>query len=127
MFRRLMFPAALALAVAACSPAQHASTTATVNNALTVAQQDAQAAINMYGIAKGLAEVAIVSDPSLAPVLTTAIAAADPIVAKLQTALTAADATVPAIEALVSQITAQANTLTLQAAPVVKAVPAAAA
>lgn len=107
------------LLVGACS----ATTTAAVTATVSKAQQDLQTAINLYGIAKGIAQVAAVAEPALAPILTGGIAAIDPLVSQAQTALNAATVDATAIEQLAATITAQANTLTAQAAPAVKVVP----
>lgn len=100
-------------------------TPTTVTTSLTVAQQDAQKAINLYGIAKGIAQVAELAVPALVPVIGPIIAVTDPLVGQAQTALNDASADATALEALVSQISAQANTLTVQSASVIKVVPAA--
>lgn len=91
---------------------------------LPTAQQQAQAAINLYGIAKGVALVAEVADPTVAPALAAGIAIADPLVAKAQLTLNDATADATAVTALATQITAQANVLTAKAAPVIKVVAA---
>lgn len=114
---------ALPLALGACTSSTTAAVTATVSKA----QTDLQSAINLYGIAKGIAQVASVADPALAPILGGGIAALDPLVAQAQTALNAATVDATAIEALATAITAQANMLQAQAAPVVTVVPTAAA
>lgn len=114
-----ILPLACLLMLAACS----ASTTTAVTATVSTAQKDLQGAITLYGIAKGIAEVASVADPALAVPLGASIAALDPIVAKAQTALNAATVDAAAIEALTAQITAQANALTTTAAPVIKVVP----
>ena len=100
-------------------------TTATAIKAdLPTAQQKAQAAIDLYGVAKGIALVAEVADPTVAPALIAGIAIADPLVAKAQLALNDATADAGTVAALADQITAQANVITAKAAPVVKVVAA---
>lgn len=99
------------------------SSAAAVTTDLTTAQKDAQNAISLYGIAKGIADVAALADPALAVSLASAEAYADPLVAQAQTALTNAATNAAALEALVAQITAQANAMTVTAATVVKVVP----
>lgn len=107
-----------ACAIGSASPVQTALITS-----LTTAQQDAQKAINLYGISKGIAEVAELALPTLAPGIDAAIAVADPLVAKAQVALNDASADATALEALVQQITTQANSLTVTSASVIKVVP----
>lgn len=99
-------------------------TPTTVATSLTTAQADAQKAINLYGISKGIAEVAALADPALDPIIAAGIAAGDPIVAQAQTALNDASTDAAALEALVAQISQQADALTVQSAAVVKVVPA---
>lgn len=98
---------------------------AAITTTLTTAQADVQKAISLYQIAKGIAEVAELADTTLAPAITAGFAVTNPIVAKAQTALTDASTDAAALEALVAQISAQANTLTVQSAAVVKVVPSA--
>lgn len=103
-----------------------AATTATVSQA----QQDVQTAINLYGVAKGLAGVAepalaLSGQPEAAAAIASAVAAVDPIVQQAQTALNDATTDANALEDLAKQIEAQANALTLKAAPSIAAVPSA--
>lgn len=106
--------------LAACSPAQKA----TVDASIATAQVDAQNALVLYGIAKGIAQVAVVGNPTLAPAIAAFIAKADPLVAKAQMALADASTDAVALEALVAQIQAQANAMTVTAAPSVDVVAA---
>lgn len=101
------------------SAAVTAATTATISKA----QQDLQTALNLYGVAKGIGQVASLADPALGVVVAGISAIADPVVAKAQIALNDATTDANTIEALVVQITAQANSLTVKAAPVVSIVP----
>lgn len=97
-----------------------------VNNSpatLSAARADAQAAITLYGIGKGIAMTAALFDPTIAPIVAGSIAIADPLVAKLQIAITDASADADAIEALVAQVKAQANVLTVTGAPMITVVP----
>jgi ABC-type phosphate/phosphonate transport system substrate-binding protein len=95
-----------------CTPPQQAATSAKVNTGLAMAQADLQTAQMLWGIAAGLAQVAGKPVP---PQVATLLQAA-------QTALDSASTDAPAIEALAAQITAQANAVTVQAAPAIKAV-----
>lgn len=99
--------------------AVQAATTATISKA----QTDLQAAINVYGVAKGIGQVASLAVPGLVPIVAAATAVADPLVAQAQTALNAATVDANAIEQLAAAINAQASALTLAAAPAVKVVP----
>ena len=120
MIRALVPVAAAAMLLSGCAGAATSATTAAT---IPAAQAKLRAAVTLYGISKGIAEVAAIADPGLAPVLGTVIATLDPLVARAQPALAApVDAT--AIEALAATISAQANALTLVAAPVIRVVPA---
>ena len=116
----------LALSIAACAGSITAATSSAVTATVSQAQGHLQEAIQLYGVSKGIAEVAAVADPGLAPGLAAVTASLDPLVAQAQAALTAATVDAAAIDALAANITAQANELTLAAAPVIKAVPSAA-
>lgn len=76
-------------------------------------------AIRFYGVAKGIAEMAVVAEPALAPVVAALVAMADPLMLRLQTETLAADAA--ANGAL--QLAAQARALLLQTAAVVHVLP----
>ncbi|HEY0182644.1 MAG TPA: hypothetical protein VGC09_07525 [Rhodopila sp.] len=121
--RNLALAGACLFGLSACDGT--AITPTTVTTSLTTAQQDLQKALNLYGIAKGIAQIAEMADPALVPVLAPAIAAMDPLVARAQVALNDASADATALEALVAQISQQANALTVQSAAVIKVVPAA--
>jgi hypothetical protein len=94
------------------APANVASGTADVTTGLAKAEQ-------LYGIAKGAALVAEVSNPSLAPAINAAIAKGDAVIATL-------NAAVPAVSSDVTSdlatLEAQANALLLAAAPAIKVV-----
>lgn len=112
--------------IVACTtlPAGTPPSLVNVNVTLTKAQADAQKAIKLYGIAKGIAQIAMMAEPDLAPVLTATFATTDPLVAKAQMALDDASADANALEMLVEEIQAQANAVTVQSAAVIKVVPA---
>lgn len=107
--------------LAGCTAAQQT----TVNTTIATAQADVQNAVVLYGISKGIAQVAAATNPSLAPVLLAGIATADPLVVKAQMAIANASTDAAAIEALVVQIKAQADALTVVAAPAVVVMPTA--
>ncbi len=113
--------AALVLSLAACAGQVQTATVATVSQA----QTRLQAALTLYGVAKGLAQVAVVADPGLATAVAMVTAAVDPAVARAQLAVNDATIDAAAIDALAASIKAQADALTLAAAPAVKVVPAA--
>jgi hypothetical protein len=114
----------VALAGSAALPTTANITTATTAT-ISKAQQDLQAALNLYGIAKGIGEVAAMADPAIGPIVAGITAVADPVVAQAQTALNDASTDAAAIEALSAQITAQANAMTVQAAPSITVIPTA--
>ena len=98
--RRQIVPFAAGLLLSRCA------TVETVARELTPSVEDTAA---LYGIAKGVAEVACLAVPALGPIVGVIIAAADPLVARMQ-----ADAT------LATQVTAHSHTLLLASAPAVK-------
>lgn len=79
-------------------------------------------AVNFYGVAKGIAQVAAVADPTLAGPIGLAIAALDPLVAQASSVISKTTADVVAINNLAAQIQAQAAQLATAAAPAIKAV-----
>lgn len=112
--------AAAVLGLASCnslgiSPATQAAAIAQAQTVLTDAVQ-------FYGVAKGIAEVAAVADPTLAGPIGLAIAALDPLVSQASTIVANATADVAAINNLAAQIQAQAAQLATAAAPAIKAV-----
>lgn len=109
---------AAAAVLAACSPAQQA----TVTTSMATAQADVQNAVTLYGISKGIAQVAALSNPALAPAISAGIARTDPLVAAAQLAVANASTDAVALEAMVAQIKGQADALTVVAAPAVTVV-----
>lgn len=103
---------------------QTAPTVAAVTATLAQAKNDVQNAINLYEFSKGVAGVAVLAKPTLAPDVAKATDLADPIAVKAQLALNDTTADAAMLEALVSQVTQLANALTLQTANVIKVVPA---
>jgi len=117
----------LATVLAACTPQQQATTTNAITQAQTTAEQAQQAvqmAIQLWGVAKGIALVAEVAQPSLAPAVNAVIAAVDPKVATAQKALDMASTDVSLMVSMAQQIKDQAAALTTTAAPAVKVVAA---
>lgn len=100
-----------------------AAVQAGINTTISTAQADVQKAITLYGIVKGIAQVATLADPTIGPLVSMATTTLDPLVAKAQTALNDATIDANALEALAATITAQANTLTTKTAGVVTVVP----
>lgn len=113
---------ALAL-LAGCTAAQVQSTHATIVADLPTAKQACQVAVTLYGIDKGLAEVAAIADPEAAPIIAAVIMVADPIAAAAQVALNN-NADAPTLMSIAAQLRAQADTLATTAAPSIKVVPA---
>ena len=97
----------LCLALGACTTAQTAQT----NTALTTAQNDLNAAVVAYNLAKDAATIVVQANPKLAATVTNAEAAADPIIAKAQIVLADATADAPTVEAMASLIQAQVAAL----------------
>ncbi len=128
MQSRLVFSIAMFGLLAGCSATTEQAVTATVSQA----QADVQQAINLYGVAKGIGQVAegaftVAGQPAVSAGIAAAIAALDPLVSQAQTALNDAATDAAALEALADQIKAQANALTLAAAPAITAAPTPAA
>jgi hypothetical protein len=112
--------AGMLAALAGCSTATKVE--ATIASDLPKAQQSARIAVNLWGIAKGIALVAEVAQPALVPVLAPAIAIGDPLAAAATLALNDTTADAGAVSSLAAQITTQANAITATAAPAVKVV-----
>ena len=77
---------------------------------------DAAGAVSLYGIAKGVAEVALIADPALTPIVNAALALAGPLLLAIQSAGPTA---VTSVAALVGQ----ANSLLLATAGVITVTP----
>ncbi len=107
-----------ALALSGC-----AGTLTAVRRVAATVGPTASEAVTLYGIAKGVAEVASVAEPALAPLISAMIAASDPLVAELQRKLLAAQAEASAA----TQLEAQAKALLLHSAASVRVLPAVAA
>ncbi len=125
--RRIIASAGLCL-LAGCSLPDTANVAAAVSATVSQAQADVQNAIDLWGIAKGLAGVAgpvlaATGNPAASAALASVIGTVDPVVSQAQAALDAATTDAGALEALAAQIKAQADALTLTAAPAIKAVP----
>jgi hypothetical protein len=121
---RLIPAFAAACLLAGCSASQTEAVDSTVTLSLATAQADLTKAVSVYQIGKGLALVAEIANPTIAPDVMGITAVVDPLVAQAQTLLADATADAPAVESLAQTILAQATSLTVTAAPSIKAVPA---
>ncbi len=110
---------ALIAVLAGCAAAQTGTTTATT---LSAAQSVLAEAMYFYGIAKGIAQVAVQADPALGSTITPTLTALDALFATAQAALADAQTTAPTIEALATQLKSQSTSLVATAAPAVKVV-----
>jgi len=106
------------LMVGACTP----DGTQTAQRDVAIARNVAQSALDTYPIIKGMALIAAVADPSLAPMINAALAEIDPNVVKAQTALNVAGASAPVLIDLAAALTQQVQALTAIAAPAAKVV-----
>ena len=97
----------LCLALGACTTAQTTQT----NTALTTAQNDLNAAVVAYNLAKDAATIAVQADPKLASPFAAAEALADPVVAKAQIVIADATADAPTLESMAALIQAQVAAL----------------
>ncbi len=102
------------LALTGCTPGMEALEA-------SLAPSGAEAAA-FYGVAKGIAEVAVLAEPAMAPVVAAIVAVCDPLVA----ALTAGGVVSSASDGAL-RLAAQARTLLLTAAPAVRVVASGAA
>lgn len=96
------------LALAGCTPGLEA-----LEASLLPSGAEAAA---LYGVAKGIAEVAVLAEPAMAPVVAAIVAVCDPLVA----ALTSGNGT--ATSSAAAKLAAQAQTLLLATAPAVHVV-----
>lgn len=113
------------LGLSACQGFVAPTSAAAVTTDLTQAKADLQTATTVYGINKGLANVALPLLPvNVQAIVTNAEVTGDQLLTMAQTTLADASVTATAVEAVVAQLQAQANTLAVQAAGVVKVVPA---
>jgi hypothetical protein len=115
-----------AAALVGCS-AQSATTTASVTTAVTTAaatvSADLASAVNFYGIAKGIALVALnFVAPGSAAIINGIISAVDALIPVAQQTIAAGVTDVTAAANLVTSINKQAIALTNAAAPAVKVV-----
>lgn len=121
---RLGLGLALGLALGGCSLLPTAANvTAATTATISAAQAKLQDAITLYGIAKGMAQVAGDVNPAVGAVAGPVIALVDPLIVKAQAALNDATVDAQAIEDLASSITSQANALTRASAPSITVIP----
>lgn len=126
----LLLAGGLALGeLAACDPARESAVSGQVQAGLAgvpadlaIAQRDLGVAVTAYGVAKGLAEVAELAQPSLAQPLIAAELALDPQVARATALLADAAADAPQLTALATSIIRQVAALTVTAAPAIAVV-----
>ena len=100
--KRLLLVALAAVSLSGCAISQ-----ATLQNDLAQAKADLQAAIQAYGIAKGIADVAIAADPALALPVTAIEAIIDPLVPVAESMLADASADVTDVNSLVQKLDTQ--------------------
>jgi hypothetical protein len=131
---RPIIAAAALLALAGCASGalnaastSVASSAATLNTSLAAAQSKLATMTSLYQIAKGIGQVAAAADPAIAPLVASATAVGDPLLAQAQAAVSDAAADTATVNALSAQLQQQATALTVTGAPVIKVVPAASA
>ena len=100
-----------------------ANNATSVTTLLAAAQTDLANAINFVQTAEGIANVAEIAFPQIAPTITAIENVLNPLMTTAQNALNDATQTAPALQALTMQLTTQAANLTQVAAPAVKVVP----
>ncbi len=93
--------------LAAASLSGCAISDATLQSDLAVAKADLSRAVEAYGIAKGIAEVAVTVDPALAIPVAALEAVIDPLIPLAETLLADASADVSKVNAMVQQIDTQ--------------------
>ena len=97
-----------------------ASAGTTVQSDLASAKADLGRAVDAYGIAKGIADVAVAANPSLAAPVAQTESVIDPLIAKAQAVLATADAS--QIAQLVQEIQQQIVVIETATAPQIKVV-----
>ncbi len=114
----------LALAVLAAIGLGACATTAgtAVQSDLATAKADLSRAVDAYGIAKGIADVAVAANPSLAAPVAQVEGVIDPLIPQAQAMLAAADASASQITQLVQQIQQQIVVIETTTAQQVKVV-----
>ena len=119
---RIILIAAACIGLAACTTAQQARTASQVDADLARAREVVETARVAYGVAKGMAAVAVTARPDLGPQVAAAETAIDAAFATADLAITSSTATAADVAALVAQVTAQVQQLTVTAAPAVRVV-----
>ena len=109
-----------ALAVLAVAGLAACATTA--QSDLVDAKGDLSRAVNAYGIAKGIADIAVAANPTLAPAVQQTESVVDPLIPEAQAMLIAADAEVPQMSQLVQEIQQQIVVIETETAQQVKVV-----
>ncbi len=114
----------LTLAVFAALGLSACATTAStgVQTDLASARADLSRAVDAYGIAKGIADVAVAADPTLAAPVEQTESVIDPLIPKAQAMLAEADVDALQITQLVQEIQQQIVVIETTTAPQVKVV-----
>ena len=114
----------LALAVLAAVSLGACTTTAStsVQSDLATAKADLSRAVDAYGIAKGMADVAVAADPALAAPVAQVEGVVDPLIPQAQAMLAAANVDALQVTQLLAQIQQQIVVIETTTAPQVKVV-----
>jgi hypothetical protein len=99
-----------------------ATTSATVQTDLATTKASLSQAVNAYGIARGIADVAVAADPTLAAPVAQMEAVIDPLIPVAQTMLAASDADALQVTQLARQIQSEIVAIETATAPKVKVV-----
>ena len=112
---------AIAILTAACLSGC-AGSGASLQSDATAAKADLSQALNAWGVAKGIAGVAVLADPALALPVGAMEAVIDPLVPIAQTMLTATDVDMQQLTQLVQQIQTEIAAMETATAPQIKVV-----
>jgi hypothetical protein len=112
--------AAGALVIAALSGCATAS--ASVQADLATAKASLSQAVNAYGVAKGIADVAVAADPALAAPVAQMEAAIDPLIPAAQTLLATSSTDTQEVTQMAQQIQGQIVAIETTTAPKIKVV-----
>lgn len=126
--KKLLAMAALAITLTACTNTPTGTTTVTTTPVVSVetvakVKTDLQRAITAYGIAKGIASVGLLADPTLDSEVAVIEAKIDPLVAQANTLLAASDGDPVAMTSVFTEISSLIASLEVSTAPKITVTP----
>ena len=111
-----------AIAVLAAASLSGCASSATLQSDVTSVKADLGQALNAWGVAKGIADVAVLADPALALPVGAMEAIIDPLVPIAQTMLTATDPDMQQLTQIMQQIQTEIAAIETATAPQIKVV-----